>query len=203
MLPPLVICDGETVDFMASGGVQYEFYLNGISVQGPGPSANYSSASLTDGDKVYVLVDGVSGCTDTSEVLTINASSGKPGLIANDSTICQGDEVTFSAAGGNDYEFFVNGIFRCKVPVLTIHTFLSGINDGDEITVDVTNGGSCTGLSDGLVMTVNPVPVADLSTFSNSICVNDEAEFTATGGSEYEFLINGSSAQRARSKQCI
>ena len=105
------ICDGDNIDFTASGGTMYEFYLNGTSVQGPSATDVYSSTTLVDGDEVTVDVTDGNGCLSTSTGITITVNPLPiAGLTSTATTICSGENVDFIASGGSNYEFFVNGI---------------------------------------------------------------------------------------------
>jgi len=69
-----VICAGESVTFTATGGIQYEFYINGVSVQGPDVNDTFTSDMLSDMDAVSVMVTDVNGCSQTSAdmIMTVN-----------------------------------------------------------------------------------------------------------------------------------
>ena len=47
--PTNEICDGESVTFTASGSVDYEFFINGVSVSTTNP---YVTTTLVDGESV-------------------------------------------------------------------------------------------------------------------------------------------------------
>ena len=53
----MLFCLGDSVGFMATGGELYEFFLNGMSVQGPDVNNLFSSFALMDGDVVSVVVE--------------------------------------------------------------------------------------------------------------------------------------------------
>jgi PKD repeat protein len=57
------------VTFTASGGTTYEFFLNGISVQGPTSSSSYTTDLLADGDEVYVTLMDAAGCSAISAAI--------------------------------------------------------------------------------------------------------------------------------------
>ena len=69
------ICDGAMVDFNAAGGVEYEFFIDNISVQGRSASSNYSTNTLDDTDEVKVRAYDSSlatACFDESVLLIRN-----------------------------------------------------------------------------------------------------------------------------------
>src|SRR5690606_29054385 len=105
-------------------------------------------------------------------------------------TLCVGETVIFTAGGGTDYEFFING---SSVQTGTGNTYTtSALTQGQTVTVEVTDGQGCSALSTGLTMTVNPLPVANLvsSDADNIICAGTAVTFTATpsGANTYAFF---------------
>ncbi|HON71456.1 MAG TPA: hypothetical protein PL153_10370, partial [Tenuifilum sp.] len=65
------ICPGTEVIFTASGGSTYEFFLNGLTVQGPGTAYAYSNSTLADGDQVFAEVTSAAGCKANTDTITI------------------------------------------------------------------------------------------------------------------------------------
>jgi hypothetical protein len=53
-LTPALPCEGEVVDFTASGGSWYSFTVNGVELQAPSADNTYTSAVLAAGDQVCV-----------------------------------------------------------------------------------------------------------------------------------------------------
>ena len=47
----------------------------------------------------------------------------------------------------------------------------------------------------GITMTVNQLPSAGLEATDTSLCVGQNVTFTASGGSQFEFFVNGTSVQ--------
>ncbi|KAF0128428.1 MAG: hypothetical protein FD155_3241, partial [Bacteroidetes bacterium] len=56
-------CEGTSVTFTSGGGISYEFFVNGSSVQPNGPQSTYTTTTLNDGDYVGVRVTYSTGCT--------------------------------------------------------------------------------------------------------------------------------------------
>jgi len=48
----------------------YEFFLNGLAVQGPGVAYAYSNSSLVNGDKVFAEVTSAAGCKAITDTIT-------------------------------------------------------------------------------------------------------------------------------------
>ena len=99
-----MICAGDNVDFTASatGGTtpyQYEFFVNGGSVQGPSPVTIYSTTTLVDGDVVTVTATDANGCLDTHAGITMTVYDNPiAGLTSTATAICAGDNVDFTAS---------------------------------------------------------------------------------------------------------
>lgn len=103
------ICAGESVTFTAGGGTNYNFYLNGGSVQN-GSSTTYITASLADGDVVHVVVTNASGCSDTSSdiTMTVNALP-VPTLSGNQSVCTDAVETYITESGMTNYSWSITG----------------------------------------------------------------------------------------------
>lgn len=67
--PDNEICAGDNVIFTATGGVNYHFYLNVVSVQN-GASNTYSTTTLNNGDVVTVVVTDANGCSSNYAGIT-------------------------------------------------------------------------------------------------------------------------------------
>ncbi|MCC5945213.1 MAG: T9SS type A sorting domain-containing protein [Bernardetiaceae bacterium] len=195
------ICDGDNITFTATptGATNYEFFVNGTSVQ-TGTSDTYSTTTLADGETVTVAVTNSCG-TNTSTGITINVSTTAIATIsASDTEICADENVTFTAtpAGATNYEFFVNGT---SVQTGTSDTYsTTTLEDGETITVTTTT--TCgTATSTGITMTVNTAPATGLTASATTICTGDNVIFTATpaGATNYEFFVNGTSVQTGTS----
>jgi hypothetical protein len=193
------ICDGDAVMFTAaiSGGSTYEFFVNGVSVQGPGASNNYVPPVWAVGDyEVVVELDnGSCTATDTIEFAVLalpvpTLVSDAPGDIA-----CDGDLITFTAGGGSTYDFRVDGV---SVQSGASNTYATAtLTDGQEVDVVVGNAGGCFATSAGVTMTINDLPAPTLVSDApgDAACDGSTVEFTATGGVQYEFFVDGVSVQ--------
>ncbi len=65
------IVAGESVTFTGYGGGDYEFFLNGTTVQPRSTTSTYTTTTLSDQDTVKVIVYHENGCDiDTAEIIT-------------------------------------------------------------------------------------------------------------------------------------
>jgi gliding motility-associated-like protein len=196
-----IFCAGTSITFTATGGNNYNFRVNGISVQNS-VSPTYTTPALTNGQVVDVIVTNINGCTATSAGITNTVivfpaptlSSSAPG-----NTFCAGTSVTFTATGGTNFNFRVNGISvqNSGAPTYTTST----LTNGQIVDVIVTNAGGCSSTSAGIANTViaPPVPTISSSDADNSFCAGTSVTFTAGGGTNYNFRINGISVQNGAS----
>ena len=182
-MPGDSICAGDSIGFLTtpSGYLNYEFFVNGISVQS-GTDTSYGSTTLSDGDVITVVASDQTcpGPADTAAVVTVNPIPTAT-LSSSTNTICFGDGITFTAipAGYSEYEFFLNGI---SVQIGAINTYSSNtINDQDTLTVTPRNLG-CDGFGlDSVVITVNPIPV--ISFVSDTVCSSNVSNFVIDASS--------------------
>jgi len=191
-----VFCLGDIVNYTASGATNYEFFVDGVS-QGSSSAVNtLTSAGFSTGTYDLFITGESNSCSNsTSLTLTVN---GLPNALISssdsDNQICSGDEVTYSATGGNFYEFIVNGISQgAQSPISTLTT--SSLNNNDIVGVTVTGPTGCVSSNAMTPITVNSSPtiVLNSSDIDFQICSGDEVVFTGTGGTEYEFFVNGNS----------
>ena len=188
-----VICAGDLVTFTGSGATTYEFFVDGTS-QGP-PGVNvWSSSTLASGDTVSVIGYTPFNCAkEAPEFYTyiVNPLPNTSMSVSDaDTSICSGDLVTFNGSGASLYEFFINGVSQGPASAnSTLNSALLTNND----TIYVEGGFSgCSARSDSAIFTVLNAPTTGLiSSQGNSICQQELVAFTASGATNYEFLIDG------------
>ncbi len=193
-----VICDGDPVTFTASGAVNYEFYVNGFSVQGPSASDTYFSNTLTASDTITVRGINLAGCEKMAPEIYYYIVSPIPSTTMTisdlDSSICSGNLVTFTGNGAPIYEFFVNGVsaqFGAASEYIT-----DSLNNGDLIVV-AGHIGACSSPAGAVLMEVllSPPTVLTNSDGDNTICYGTPVTFTGSGATNYEFFVDGISVQ--------
>lgn len=207
----VTICEGFSTDIIVSltGTPNWSYtYTDGttpVTVSGvtttsdtirvsPSSTTTYTLTAVSDNGGAGILV-GI-----TSVVVTVNS---KPTVtFTNNSTantICDGTPVTFTAGGGANYNFHINSITVQNSAVTTYNN--STLADQDEIFVVVTGSNGCRDTSSATTITVNEFPVGTLVSddADNTICYGTEVTFTATGGTNYRFMVDGSTAQNSAS----
>ena len=197
------ICSGNSVTFTATpaGQSNYEFFVDGVSAQSSNVD-NFVTTSLLNGQTVTVRITNASSCSVLSSGITTTVNPNPIATLISsdgDNIICAGTSVTFTAAPAaqTNYEFFIGA---SSVQSGASNTFTtSTLANADAVSVVVTSAASCTGTSNVINMVVNPnpVPVLSSSDVDNIICAGNSVTFTATpaGQSNYEFFVDGVSAQ--------
>ena len=189
------ICDGDSISFIGSGGVQYEFLVNGTTVQTRSSSNTYISNALNNSDEVTVIAYDsatVSACSDESDAIEIEISAAPVASLsstaAND-TFCTGDTVTFTAGSGGllnaFYEFKINNVTRQNTTSSTFDPadYSLTLNGGDVIEVVVSSLSSCTDVASITIIENVVTTVGTITSSTATVC---------TG--EVPAVISGSSA---------
>ncbi|HUX95815.1 MAG TPA: HYR domain-containing protein, partial [Bacteroidales bacterium] len=198
-----IFCAGTGVTFTAGGGTNFNFRINGASVQ-DGPSPTYLTFTLMNGQVVDVIVSNATDCSATSASITNTVVvAPTPTLSSSDADdkFCAGTIVTFTAGGGTTYNFRINSISVQDGASTTFTT--TSLTNGDNVDVIVSNG-TCTANSVVITNIVNPIPTPTLTNDTgNSICAGTTVTFTAGGGTNYNFRVNGVSKQNGLSDTYI
>ncbi len=143
-----------------------------------GTNFNASVAGLGNHLITYSYTDG-NGCSNAAtNSITVN-SIPVPTLSSSDADniFCSGTSITFTAGGGQTYNFRVN---NSSVQNGTSNTYTtSTLTNGQFVDVIVTNLSGCSTTSGTITNMVNPVPVA---TASNNGPVCPGTILTLTGG---------------------
>ena len=210
------ICAGDNAVFTAivvHGGSSptYQWRVNGANT-GPNNFV-FNTTSLADNDVVTCVVtsnkmcaspDSAVGANITMSVTPTVTPSNSISVSPND-TICDGDNVTFTATPTNggtspSYQWRVN-----NGPVGTNSSTYStsSLSDGDFVTCELTSNATCASpanaMSNTINMTVNPnlTPSVVITASDTVICDSASVTFTAVAtnggpGPSYQWKLNGS-----------
>lgn len=169
-----LICIGDDVTLTATGGGDYE-WSNGETTA----SITVAPTSTT----IYtVTVTAANGCTASDDVL-VEVNTLTPGLAGPDQEICLGESVTLTATGGNTYEWSTGE---------TTASITVNPTSDETYTVTITVASGCT-VSDDVEVVVNALPTADAGS-DEEICLGETVTLTATGGVDYEWSTNETTA---------
>jgi hypothetical protein len=149
----------DTVDLIASGGVQYQ-WSNG---------ANTDVISVFGQNDYTVTVTDMFGCTDTeSTSIVINSLPTASLMALGDTTFCDGGSVELAASGGLTYNWST-GETTQNINATNTATY----------TVTVTDGNGCTDTASQGVETI-PFPDVVLSPIDTSFCEGGLAVLNVT-----------------------
>lgn len=170
------ICEGDTVQLSASGGVSYNWSPSNTLSCNTCPDPVASPLLNTT---YTVEVTDANGCTNQDSV-EVNVNVLQPGNFIADTAICIGESVTLFANGFTSYNWYPNtnlSCTNCAMPVATpaaTTTYFAAVEDA--------NGCQDTGQ---VTVTVNPLPTASISVADDSICIGSSTTLTASGGIQY------------------
>ncbi|MCR4856680.1 MAG: T9SS type A sorting domain-containing protein [Bacteroidales bacterium] len=164
------ICEGESTTLSVSGIGDYS-WSNG---------ANTSSVVVSTTGNYTVTVSLPNGCSSTASMNVTVADVPVPTIMGN-TTICDGENTTLTANGGNSYLWSNDS---------TNNTI--SVTQGGVYTVTVTNADGCSATTN-VTVTVNPLPNVSISG-SNSFCQGDNITLAASGASTYMWSNTSTSA---------
>ncbi|MBN1952483.1 MAG: hypothetical protein JW801_14875, partial [Bacteroidales bacterium] len=124
----------------------------------PAATTSYTLTSVRDDTPLGGSIVG-----DPDAVITVNALPTV--TLTNNSSgdeLCDGDEIIFTAGGGSNYDFYLNG-GSDQTGTLSTYT-RSTIVDQDEIYVIATDNNGCSNTSSTTTITVYAPPTADAGT---------------------------------------
>ncbi len=171
------ICPDDEVIFTAEGGTEYEFFVDGEIKQAKSATNIFKTKTLTNEQKIKVKAYNDLGCSDVSEEITINVTEINAKLEVTKQEICPNEEVTFTATGGTEYEFFVNDN---SVQKSSENTFvISSLTNKQKIKAIVYKDG-CQKETNVITIKVNDLPNNYKSGgfVGKPICQGSEAKLT-------------------------
>ena len=163
-----------------------------ISVNAQGGDGNYlysidggdnfvTDADFTDlpeGDYDVIVQDG-SGCQSNVNSVSISEVNDLTiSLSASKTEACEGDEITLSASGANDYEWSDGAGVIGNGATLT-----TTVTNTTTYTVDASSG-DCDA-NESVTVEVLPTPVSTITPEYAEVCAGEEVTLTAGGGTDY------------------
>lgn len=123
-------------------------------------------ATDIDSDGKIDILGAASNSTSIDEISWWNNELNPAPLTSSDAdnSISEGESVTFSYSGGNNYDFFINNVLQQNSSSNSFTT--TNLQDNDEVKVTVSNDNGCSQTSPVTVMTVTVPLSVDWSYFS-------------------------------------
>src|SRR5665647_3559143 len=197
-------CAGTSVTFTAGGGTNYNFRVNGTSVQNGG-STTYTTTTLTNGQIVDVIVTSIGGCTVTSTGITNTVFAlpaptftAQPGV-----TACSATNVTYTTqAGQTSYVWTFTGVSGTDYSITSGGTAtdntvtLKWLTAGSKtVTINYTNAGGCTAAaatsSTATLVTLLPTPTFTVQPGATACSATNVIYTTQAGQTSYVWTFTG------------
>lgn len=174
------ICIGDSMLLSANAVGNYAWFENNNMV-GDKSTQWFIMQSAAE---IILEVTDSNGCVGADSI-TLSALKLPEIELSSDSAICFGDSIMVSVSGAPNYSWFSNQVFISNDSVLRLLPTASV-----QYTVEATGGNGCK-LADSLLITVNPLPVINM-TQDSLICKNSVANLWATGGVVYDWYPKSS-----------
>lgn len=188
------LCVNDALTLTAGGGVQYEFFRNGVSLGAAGSASTFEVSDPAHADVFSVSVVNEYDCVASEVAAAIVVHDLPTATLNSDQTVfCHGTEVTFTAEGGDAYAFYrIRGGVEELVQEGSSATYSAiDFEDGDQVYVEVSDANSCAAASTTIELTVRPLPKAEIEVFPLYAGEGDDVTITGKGGEDYLFLVNG------------
>jgi len=172
---PTTFCEGGNVTLTASAGASY-LWSNGATTQSITANASGSYS---------VTVADANGCSATSSAtsVTVNPLPVVSITASGPTTFCEGGNVTLTASAGASY-LWSNGATTQSITV----------NASGSYSVTMTDANGCSATSSATNVTVNPLPQAQITASSTTICAFGTVTLTASPATSY-LWSNGATTQ--------
>jgi gliding motility-associated-like protein len=128
---------------------------------------------------------GSNSCRVYSKSFNFTVHANPVTTAINNGPVCTGNSLVLSATGGAQYNWTGPNGFAATATPVTINN--AQPVHGGKYYVVVTSPAGCTRL-DSTTVVVNPVPVASVMVDTDSVCVKDSAQLTASGGISYTWI---------------
>ena len=172
------ICPGVSIPLSATGGGTYDWQPAGLVNN---PSIANPVANPATGTIFTVNVTGSNGCSASDSVFV----DVHPDIIlnvSNDTFYCEGLSMQLNASGASSYNWSPSiGLSNTNIG----NPVASPVNS-QIYMVTGTDAFGCTA-SETVSITVNPLPVVNLSQGDVTICVNTSIQLGASGGVTYRW----------------
>lgn len=179
--PDTVICKNETATVQASGGLIYAWTQNGA------PVSNTATLSVSPPNTTTytIAVFDSKGCkAQKNQTIVVNTPP-ILNITATDSVICKNENITLTAEGAEQYEWFLDNIL-----INSQNSFNTTPPNTNFYVLNGTDLNGCTN-TDSLLITVFDLPNATITANTDSLCKGGALSLSASGGTDYQWLVNG------------
>ena len=177
------ICSGGSQVLTVTGGSSYKWFRDGDEI--PGQTGATLTVSQAGTYSATIQQGECSGPAANTAVVSLAAvPSGT--ITPATGSICEGGSLILTATGGTSYTWFLNGTEIPNQTANTLNVTAAGI-----YFVIIRNG-SCSGPAiNTSVITLATAPTGTISPETGSLCEGGSLILTATGGSAYTWLRDG------------
>ncbi|NTS44043.1 beta-xylosidase, partial [Flavisolibacter sp. BT320] len=168
------LCPGATISLSVSGGTSYQWYRNGVKIDGA-TAATYSASQA--GEYTADIISG--DCQGkSSNAATLTAGTAPTGTISPaTATLCPGATISLSVSGGTSYQWYRNGV---KIDGATAATYSA--SQAGEYTADIISG-DCQGKSsNAATLTAGTAPTGTISPATATLCPGATISLSVSGG---------------------
>lgn len=176
------LCEGSLQRLTANGVAgTYQWYKNGVAIPGENASAYTVTAS-----GVYTVVASNGACSTTSNSSTVTL---KPlpssTIVPSSAEICERTSQSFAASAADSYQWLLNG---SVISGATDAVYLA--SESGNYSVLLFKDGCSAPAANQASLTVRQNPAGHVSPSTALVCPPASTALTATGGSNYQWLLN-------------
>jgi gliding motility-associated-like protein len=178
-----LVCSGSNIQLVASGGTAYSWSpvntLSNAAIANP-------VATPSAGTTYHVTVTNAANCS-SSDSIRVDVRQLNTFSISPSRTVCIGDSVQLIATGGDIYNWSPSSSLS---NANLANPFAYPVNTTD---YDVIISDTLCNISETLTatVTVNPLPVLNVSKSNDVDCSNAGSQLSVTGAIEYAWLPSG------------
>ena len=193
--PTYSICEGGSVQLFAVDAFNTgQLFYNWSNSSTLNNSYIFNPVASPIANTIYSVsvIDNITQCQITRNV-AVNVSPLPAAAItySGGNSICQGSVLILNAnpGAGLTYQWKFNDVTLSGQTNLTYPASITGV-----YSVVVTNSSGCLKTSQGISVSVNPIPVADISNLSTTtFCEGESVIFNTTNvvGNTYQWKLNG------------
>lgn len=184
-------CAGGSVVLTASGGTSYQWFKDGVAINGA-TAANYTARE--SGVFTADIIDGTCRTRADNEVGVRSVSITPSAISPATATICAGGSVNLTVTGGSSYQWYKNGV---AITGATQGTYTA--NETGNYTADIISGDCKIKATNTSVVSSGSAPSGAISPASGAICPGSSLNLNASGGITYQWYKDGAAIAGATS----